>query len=266
MNSPSHPRLAAVRAGGAWSSGAAFRNRSRGSQAADSATGAPTADLEPSNLFLRGGNIEQVTILDFGIARRAMHATSMTRTGLVIGTPEYMAPEQARGQRDIEASADIFSLGCVLFECLTGQPPFVSDVIAGVLATILFEPAPSVRSLQPAIPESIDKLLARMLEKEPSARLQDAGQLLAALAELDSTAISSLRLPKVALERNVSSPAEQQLVSVLLSSVPSLVPSWETDATMTAPADLEPLQELQHELAVYGAKVEILADGSIVTV
>ncbi len=225
-------------------------------------------DLKPSNLFLRDGSIEQVTILDFGIARRALHATSMTRTGLVIGTPEYMAPEQARGQRDIEASADIFSLGCVLFECLTGQPPFVSDVIAGVLAKILFEPAPSVRAIHPGIPESIDKLLARMLEKEPSARLQDAGQLLAALAELDSDSvtISSLRLPKVVLERSVSSPAEQQLVSVLLSTVPSLIPAWETDATMTAPADLEPLQELQRELAIYGAKVEILADGSIVTV
>jgi len=84
-------------------------------------------DIKPSNLFLRGGEVARAAVLDFGIARRLHISNAMTRTGAVIGTPAYMAPEQARGSRVITPSADIFSLGCVLFECLTGEPPFVAD-------------------------------------------------------------------------------------------------------------------------------------------
>src|SRR4029079_17967218 len=80
-------------------------------------------DIKPSNLFLVGGSIEQVKLLDFGIARREQAATVLTQTGSVLGTPGYMAPEQARGDHSlIDARADVFSLGCVLFECLTGKP------------------------------------------------------------------------------------------------------------------------------------------------
>jgi serine/threonine protein kinase len=73
-------------------------------------------DLKPSNLFLRGGEVERVAILDFGIARRRALSHAITATGGVIGTPAYMAPEQARGERDLTPAVDVFSLGCVLFE------------------------------------------------------------------------------------------------------------------------------------------------------
>src|SRR5215813_10231530 len=80
-------------------------------------------DLKPSNLFLPDGRIDQVKILDFGIAHKE-GLTQLTQTGTLIGTPGYMAPEQARGQEGIDARADVFALGCVLFECLTGSRPF----------------------------------------------------------------------------------------------------------------------------------------------
>ncbi len=76
-------------------------------------------DLKPSNLFLRDDRIDRLTVLDFGIARWK-NATTLTQAGYLVGTPGYMAPEQARGDLEIGPAADIFALGCVLFECLAG--------------------------------------------------------------------------------------------------------------------------------------------------
>jgi hypothetical protein len=111
-------------------------------------------DLKPSNLFLPGGRIEQVEVLDFGIAQRE-GGTHLTQTGMLLGTPGYMAPEQARGSKDaIDARADVFALGCVLFECLLGRPPFDGDSTVGVLSEILFSEAPRVSALWPEVPRT----------------------------------------------------------------------------------------------------------------
>ena len=120
-------------------------------------------DIKPSNLFLRRGEADGVVVLDFGIARRTLERSMNihTQTGDVLGTPHYMAPEQARGARDLSPAADVFALGCVLFQCLTGRPPFVADHLVGVLAKILVEEAPGLRSLRPEMPEELDQLLAR---------------------------------------------------------------------------------------------------------
>src|SRR5205823_2256094 len=93
------------------------------------------------NLFLPGGAVEATTVIDFGIARRdKREALAITAAGLPIGTPAYMAPEQARAERTIDARADLFSLGCVLFECLTGRPAFVGEhAMVGVIAA---DPSP----------------------------------------------------------------------------------------------------------------------------
>src|ERR1043165_9357200 len=96
---------------------------------------------------------------------------------MIIGTPEYMAPEQARGRRDLTPAADLFSLGCVLYECLTGQPPFVADHIAAVLVRILFEEPIPVEDCRPGVPAALAALLARMLAKNPDHRLADAAAL-----------------------------------------------------------------------------------------
>jgi hypothetical protein len=140
-------------------------------------------DLKPSNLFLVGGLPDRVKVLDFGIAR-TVKASALTRTGHVIGTPNYMAPEQARGARHLTPAADVFALGCVLYECLAGNPPFVADQMAAVLTRILFDdPEPLVQRL-PGLDLRLVELVEWMLVKDVATRAPDAGAVGAALARL----------------------------------------------------------------------------------
>jgi serine/threonine protein kinase len=122
-------------------------------------------DIKPSNLFLRHKQIDQVMLLDFGVARQLGGSAGLTRTGAIIGTPEYMAPEQMRGDRSVGPAADIFALGCVLHECLSGQPPFFGEQIVAVLAKILFEPPSDIQKARPGIPNEVMDVLGRMLAK-----------------------------------------------------------------------------------------------------
>src|SRR5205085_1230731 len=108
--------------------------------------------------------LDSLALLDFGIARSlAGPERALTRTGAILGTPAYMSPEQARGERSLDARADLFSLGCILFECLAGQPPFVGDSVVAVLARVLLEDAPPLRSLRPDLPRELESLVGRLL-------------------------------------------------------------------------------------------------------
>jgi serine/threonine protein kinase len=134
------------------------------------AAGVVHRDLKPGNLVLRGGDPEQPVLVDFGIARWREPGATVTRTGATLGTVGYMAPEQARGAREADAQADVFALGCVLFECLTGRPAFTGAHALAVLAKVLLEDPPRASEAQPELPDVLDGLLARMLAKDPSAR------------------------------------------------------------------------------------------------
>lgn len=140
--------------------------------------------MKPSNLFLRENKLEQTTLLDFGIARVAQSSRLLTQTGTAIGTPAYMAPEQVRADPNVTASADIFSLGCVLFECLTGRPPFLGSDNMALLAKILCEEPIPLRIVRPELPAELEQLVARMLAKVASRRPQDAQALLGELSQL----------------------------------------------------------------------------------
>src|SRR5262249_26781677 len=117
-------------------------------------------DLKPANIFLVDGHIERVKVLDFGIARLAS-GTRLTGTGMMIGTPGYVAPEQAGADRAIDARADVFSLGCVLFECLTGGFAFVAEHPMALLAKVLFAEPQRLRDVLPDAPAALDALLWR---------------------------------------------------------------------------------------------------------
>jgi tetratricopeptide (TPR) repeat protein len=134
------------------------------------ASGVAHRDIKPSNLFLPAKDPARVKVIDFGIARQYRMPRLTTRTGVILGTVGYMAPEQAKGSSDIGPAADVFSLGCVLFECLTGRPAFVSKHDVAVVAKVLLEDAPRAREFAPEVPHALDELIARMLAKEPRAR------------------------------------------------------------------------------------------------
>ncbi|WNG41888.1 protein kinase [Archangium violaceum] len=218
-------------------------------------------DIKPSNLFLRGGRPEDVVLLDFGLARHVVPTLRVTGSNMVLGTPGYMAPEQVFGQSEIPPSADIFSLGCVLYECLTGQQPFVAPHFTAVLAKILYTEPKPLHELRAGLPPGFQALVDRMLAKAPQRRLVDATCLLDSLSTLES--VSNMPLPRTAEEVRPShfAEAEQQFVSVLLVSFP--VPA--TRAQEEERARGHALRDsMQTALAPYGARVELLADGSLV--
>ncbi|MEO7329803.1 MAG: serine/threonine-protein kinase, partial [Minicystis sp.] len=142
-------------------------------------------DIKPSNLLLVGGLATEVKILDFGIARRGDGDRTLTQTGAMVGTPGYMAPEQARGEKQLSPRADVFSLGCVLFRCLTGRRPFEADDLMAILLKLVLEDAPRLRSLREEAPAALDDLLARMLAKAPADRPADGSAVAAAIATIE---------------------------------------------------------------------------------
>jgi Tol biopolymer transport system component len=137
-------------------------------------------DIKPENILLHEGS---ALVADFGIALAISSAGGdrLTATGLSLGTPQYMSPEQATGERTVDARSDVYSLGCVLYEMLAGAPPFVGPTAQAVIAQVITtEPAP-VSSRRPAVPPYLDDVLARALQKVPADRFQSAADLSAAL-------------------------------------------------------------------------------------
>jgi len=128
-------------------------------------------DIKPANIMrLEGTNTVKVT--DFGIAR--ITSSSKTKTGVVLGTPSYMSPEQVAGKK-VDGRSDIFSLGVVLYEMLTGKKPFRGDDMTSLMYQIAKEPHPSARSINPRIPAVVDKIIDKALEKDVERRYQKAG-------------------------------------------------------------------------------------------
>jgi tRNA A-37 threonylcarbamoyl transferase component Bud32 len=144
-------------------------------------------DLKPDNLFLvpdpETPGRERVKILDFGIAKLNEPPGSIgpTTTGMLLGTPIYMSPEQCRGDRTIDHRTDLYALGCVAYEMLCGQPPFSGDAPGDVIARHQYvEPAP-LRRLRSDVPAGVDRLVMRLLEKRPADRYRNAADVVRAI-------------------------------------------------------------------------------------
>jgi serine/threonine protein kinase len=184
-------------------------------------------DLKPSNLFLRDGRTEQAVILDFGVAQWGSGGASATRTGMVIGTPEYMAPEQARGQRVITPAADVFALGSVLYHCLTGQSPFRGEHVIATLSSVLFEEPQQLRALCPAAPRALEQLIHRMLAKRSEERPADARAILSQLHTLrEQNALNVITSPggtdpSGVFVGSALLDSEQSLLSVIIAQLPA---------------------------------------------
>jgi hypothetical protein len=220
-------------------------------------------DLKPTNLFLPAGEVDRLKLLDFGIARRMLTSRVMTRTGMVVGSPEYMAPEQARGARELSAAADIFSLGCVLYECLTGEPPFVAEHIAAVLVRILFEEPIDIAQRLPGLPASVAALLRDMLQKDPARRVADAVALLRRLTELGDTPAQMLSQTLAAPQAAAQAFGEHEQVLFSLVVAVECVP--QAALALTEPAlAMTQRAAILSAIRALGARADSLVDGSVV--
>ncbi len=227
-------------------------------------------DVKPANILLPGGRLEDARLVDFGIARISEGTRALTRTGTFMGTPGYMSIEQARGDRDVDARADVFAVGCVLFECLTGRPAFSGETPLALLAKILVDDPMRVSELV-AVPKAVDDLVVAALSKNRDDRPRDGNALaealggLLALVERNTTADDP---PRRTVPPGAITTGEMRLLSVVLA-----MPIGGATST-TQPAGLAPTmltlatsdddRALRTMVTSFGAQFERLADSSII--
>jgi serine/threonine-protein kinase len=138
-------------------------------------------DIKPANIMVEAG--DRVKVTDFGIAKPGDSAEHLTVTGSLLGTPSYMSPEQARGQK-LDGRSDLFSLGCVLYEMVAGKKAFRGDSITALLFKIISEEPPSLREIDPSVSEGILQVIGRALAKAPETRFQSGQEMAEALLAL----------------------------------------------------------------------------------
>jgi tetratricopeptide (TPR) repeat protein/predicted Ser/Thr protein kinase len=200
-------------------------------------------DIKPQNLMLRDGKLEGAALLDFGLARLTRGDATMTRAEAVLGTPGYMAPEQAAAQPDVDARADVFALGCLLYELCTGVAPFRAETAVAAMARVLLEDPAPARQHAPSVPEALDALLQRMLAKEPDQRPRDAAHVVDTLRELELPVADE---PGARAVASALGEGERRVISVVLA---------QGAASAT---------DVARELAArHGARFDRLADGSL---
>ena len=185
-------------------------------------------DIKPANLFLarRADSKLVLKILDFGISKRLNHAVGKTLTdpNRSLGSPWYMAPEQMRNAARVDQRADIWSLGVLLFELLTKQPPFDGEQVPEVCAKVLTEPTPSVRALMPEVDPDLEAIVLRCLEKDADLRYQTVTELMRDLAPHTSRLTpTSIRdglgsLAPVVEEPKLGSRSRSRLPAILLAA------------------------------------------------
>jgi serine/threonine-protein kinase len=151
-------------------------------------------DIKPENILLEG---DQAVVADFGVARALTAAGEdrLTETGLTLGTPAYMSPEQAGGSRELDGRSDLYALACVLYEMLAGQPPFVGVTAQQLLARHAMDPVPPLRTVRATVPEGVEQSVLRALAKVPADRFRTAAEFAQALTAPRETAVLSSRKP-----------------------------------------------------------------------
>ncbi len=221
-------------------------------------------DVKPHNVMLAGGDPRAPKLLDFGVARVELDSSiaDLTEVGQIVGTPAYMAPEQARADATVDARADVFSLGCVMYACLSGRAPFVGENLVALLTKVLFTDVPRVSSSVRDVAPPLDELVALMMSKDRERRPRDGVAVLRALRMIDAPrAAYPQRSPSV--RPGALGAREQRWACVLVAAMDAATIMQGARAERT---EVDAASGLFTVVRQSGARLEVLANGSHVVV
>jgi len=213
-------------------------------------------DIKPENILLHGGH---ALVADFGIALAASRSeggTRMTETGMSLGTPHYMAPEQAMGEREITPKADIYALGCVLYEMLTAEPPFVGATAQAIIARVMTEEPRSLTLQRRSIPPHVEAAVRKALEKLPADRFATAAEFAEALAKPGMLAEAPARATATRAGRRV--PVIAAAGAALLVAAGGLVAG-----RLTAPRSVPSLERFTVPLPDSASNFEVCCSSTV---
>ncbi len=225
-------------------------------------------DIKPENILLHDG---QALVADFGIALAASKASGarMTETGMSLGTPHYMSPEQAMGEREITPRSDVYALGAVLYEMLTGDPPFTGSTAQAVVARVVTESPRPLMSQRHTIPRNVESAVLTALEKLPADRFATAAEFAEALHDKGySTTVAIAAVPEAEPSRETQRRTRlllPALATALLLATAAALWGWLRPAPAPLMSQfslaLKPNQNLQPPLTVGGGRIALSRDG-----
>ena len=220
-------------------------------------------DIKPENILLHDG---RAMVMDFGIALAVSAAAGgrMTETGLSLGTPHYMSPEQATAEKEITGRSDQYSLASVLYEMLAGDPPFTATAAQAVIMKIITEPATRVTERRKNVPANVDAALGKALEKLPADRFESAKAFADALANPHFTAATGAAALAAGTTRQWIRSRYSQLALVALALLAALQ-LWQTTRTATRPAGSDPVMAflVRDSMDFAGSSVALADDGTL---
>ncbi|MBW2457980.1 MAG: protein kinase, partial [Deltaproteobacteria bacterium] len=222
-------------------------------------------DTKPGNIFLVDQDAARVKLVDFGLARATQASQGLTMTGELLGTPGYMSPEQARGDKDIDPRADVFALGCVLFQCFTGRRAFEGDDALAVLAKLVLEDPPGIATLRPGLPLELDALVARMLAKDRDKRPAHGhallGELLTMQNLLENASLAMIEQGPIVETLPSITVREQRVMCLVLARIDDL--AAQGNEVFAGPHPQERVNMLPAAIQPFGGKLEQLIDGTL---
>ena len=220
-------------------------------------------DIKPENILLHDG---QALVADFGIALAAARSdggTRMTETGMSLGTPHYMSPEQAMGERNLDARTDVYALGCVLYEMLTGEPPFSGPTAQAIIAKVMTEKPTAPSATRDTVPEAVEEAVLTALAKLPVDRFASAAEFAAALSDGQTATRSTARRAALVTDRRplLALAALATALAVVAAMGWSRAVAPTTDRALAYQVHLTPSES---DVGFVAAQLALSADGGVI--